>query len=76
MNPILSAVCVVFVFMGGYALGSIHNYVDTMMHCTSYRQGDIIWIGYRAINNDNERRCFWLQDGFPYRVRQGVEVKR
>jgi len=76
VNIVLTSVCFVFVFMGGYALGSIHNYVDTMMHCTTYRQGDTVWVGYRAVNNDNERRCFWLEDRFPNRVRQGVEVNR
>lgn len=76
MNVILTAVCFVFVFFGGYALGSIHNYVDTMMHCTSYTQSGVKWVGYRAISNDNDRRCFWLEERFPSRVRQGVEVNR
>ncbi len=58
-----------FTFFGGFAYGSMANYVDNIDHCTSY-QG---WVGYRAISEYNERRCFWLEKKFPYRVRQGVE---
>lgn len=66
----------VFAFMGGFAYGSLNHYVDNMVKCTTYRQGDTTWVGYRAISDDYDRRCFWLQDGYPYRVRQGVEVNR
>ena len=58
-----------FCFFGGYAYGSLANYVDNIDHCTSYKG----WTGYRAISEENTRRCFWLEYKFPYRVRQGVE---
>ena len=64
----------VLFFMGGFAYGSLNHYVDNMTKCTTYRQGDITWIGYRAISDDYDRRCFWLSDTYPNRVRQGVEV--
>jgi hypothetical protein len=66
----------VLFFMGGFAYGSLNHYVDNMTHCTTYRQGDITWVGYRAISDDYDRRCFWLSNKYPNRVRQGVEVKR
>jgi hypothetical protein len=66
----------VFAFLGGFAYGSLNHYVENMTHCTSYRQGDTMWVGYRAISNDFDRRCFWLEDRFPSRVRQGVETNR
>jgi hypothetical protein len=66
----------VFVFMGGFAYGSLNHYVDNMTHCTSYTKSGVKWIGYRAISDDYDRRCFWLEERFPYRVQQGVEVKR
>jgi len=47
-----------------------------MTHCTSYTKSGVKWIGYRAISDDYDRRCFWLEERFPYRVQQGVEVKR
>lgn len=62
-------------FFGGFAYGSVNHYVDNMTDCTSFRQGNTIWVGYRAISDDYERRCFWVEDKFPNRVRHGVEVK-
>ena len=63
----------VFAFMGGFAYGSLSNYVDNIGDCVTYTKGFSTWVGYRAINDDNERRCFWLEDRYPYRVKQGVE---
>ena len=74
MKEILMLMGYVFVFMGGFAYGSLNHYVDNMTDCTTYRQGVTTWVGYRAISDDYDRRCFWLEDRFPYRVQQGVEV--
>jgi len=64
----------IFAFMGGFAYGSLNHYVDSMDHCTSYTaRNGVKWIGYKAISEDYERRCFWLENRFPYRVKQGVE---
>ena len=76
MKEILMLMGYVFVFVGGFAYGSLNHYVDNMTHCTTYRQGDITWVGYRAISEDYDRRCFWLSDTYPNRVRQGIEVGR
>ncbi len=61
-------------FMGGFAYGSLNHYVDNMTECASFRQGSTTWVGYRAISDDYERRCFWMEDRFPNRIKQGVEV--
>lgn len=58
-------------FFGGYAYGSLAHYVDNIADCTSYKG----WTGYRAISESNERRCFWLENNFPKRIKHGVEVK-
>lgn len=63
----------VVTFMGGFAYGSLNHYVDNIDHCTSYTKSGVTWVGYRAISEDYERRCFWLESRFPYRVQQGVE---
>jgi hypothetical protein len=76
MKEILMLMGYVFVFMGGFAYGSVNHYVDNMVECTTYRQGDITWVGYRAISDDYDRRCFWLSNKYPNRVRQGIEVNR
>lgn len=60
-------------FMGGFAYCSMYSYVEYNDHCTTYKTNGVEWIGYRAINEGNERRCFWLESRFPYRIRQGVE---
>ena len=66
-----------FCFFGGFAYGSLNHYVDNMNHCTTYTaRNGVKWIGYRAISDDYDRRCFWLEDRFPNRVQQGVEVNR
>lgn len=66
----------VFFFFGGYALGSIHDYVDKIDHCTSYKTKYATWVGYRAISEDYHRRCFWVEDRFPNRVKHGIEANR
>lgn len=63
----------IFCFMGGFAYASMYSYVDNIDHCVSYRAGNTHWVGYRAISEDNTRRCFWLETKFPYRIKQGVE---
>jgi hypothetical protein len=63
-----------FAFFGGFAYGSLNHYVDNMTDCTSFRQGSTVWVGYRAISDDYERRCFWVENKFPNRVRHGVEI--
>ena len=63
----------VLTFLGGFAYGSLSHYVDNIDHCTTYRAGSVTWVGYRAISDRNDRRCFWLEDRFPNRVKQGVE---
>jgi hypothetical protein len=76
MKEALVTLLIIFAFVGGFAYGSLNSYVDKMTHCTSYTQSGVEWVGYRAISDDYERRCFWLESRFPYRVRQGVEVNR
>lgn len=74
MRDALLVLGFVVTFMGGFAYGSIASYVDKMTHCTTYTaKNGVKWVGYRAISDDYDRRCFWLEERFPYRVQQGVE---
>lgn len=73
MKQYLVTLGLIVVFMGGFAYGSFTNYVDKIDHCVSFKQNGVEWQGYRAISEDNRRRCFWLEDKYPYRVKQGVE---
>jgi hypothetical protein len=77
MKEFLVLIGFILAFMGGFAYGSLNHYVDNMTHCTSYTaKNGVKWVGYRAISNDYDRRCFWLEDRFPNRVQQGIEVNR
>lgn len=73
MRDFVLTIGFVFTFMGGYAYGSLAHYVDNIDHCITYTKSGVTWVGYRAISEDNDRRCFWLESRFPNRVRQGVE---
>jgi sugar/nucleoside kinase (ribokinase family) len=67
---LIHSIAFVVVFLGGFAYGSLSNYVDNISDCTSYKG----WVGYRAINEHNERRCFWIEQNYPKRIKSGVEV--
>lgn len=62
-----------FLFMGGFAYGSLANYVDNSGDCTGFTKKGVRWEGYRAISDSNERRCFFIEQRHPYRVWHGVE---
>ena len=65
--------CVV-IFMGGFAYGSLAHYVDNISDCTGFTKKGVEWKGYRAIGEkSNDRRCFFVEQRFPYRVKHGVE---
>ena len=66
---LIKSIMFIIVFMGGFAYGSLSNYVDNIGDCNSYKG----WTGYRAINADNERRCFWIEQSYPKRIKSGVE---
>jgi hypothetical protein len=73
MKEALITLGFILTFLGGFAYGSLNHYVDSIDHCTSYTQRGVRWTGYKAISEDYDRRCFWLEGQFPYRVKQGVE---
>lgn len=75
MNLFLVTIYTVFIFLCGYAYASIHTEIDKAVDCGSFNTKHALWEGYWAINQHNERRCFWLETRFPYRVMQGVNVK-
>lgn len=63
-----------FVFMCGFAFNNVFTEIDNIGRCSSWTTPNVRWEGYRAVNEKGETRCFWLEQRFPYRVRQGVEV--
>lgn len=63
-----------FLLVCGYALGTVHTDIDKRVECGSFTKHNAKWVGYFAMNDANERRCFWLENRYPYRVMQGVNV--
>ena len=50
-------------------------YVDIQeLTCSDFSTKHAMWRGFSASKN-GEVRCFWLEDKYPWRVRQGVPVK-
>lgn len=72
MNLLIMVLYSVFVFLCGYAYSAIHTEVDKAVDCGSFTTKQAVWHGYWAINAENERRCFWLENRYPYRIKQGV----
>jgi len=47
-------------------------YIDIQeLTCADYSTKHAIWRGFSA-TKDGQVRCFWLEDKYPWRVRQGV----
>jgi hypothetical protein len=42
--------------------------------CADYSTKHAMWVGFISIKN-GDIRCFWLEDRYPWRTRQGVPVK-
>lgn len=50
-------------------------YIDMQqLTCSDYSTKHAIWRGFLS-TKDGDMRCFWLEDKFPWRVRQGVPVQ-
>ena len=72
MKEYLAVLGAIVVFMGGFGYGSLEHYVEHIDKCTDYETKQSVWKGYRVIGENNERRCFWLEQNYPHRIRQGV----
>jgi hypothetical protein len=72
MKEYLAVIGVIVIFMGGFGYGSLNNYVDNISDCGSFTKKGVAWKGYRAISDDNERRCFFVEQQYPYRTWHGV----
>lgn len=73
MNPYITSIIGIVIFMSGFAYGSLSQTMEHIDSCTSFNKNGVEWKGFRAISEDNERRCFFMEQRYPYRVWQGVE---
>jgi hypothetical protein len=61
----------------GMTVGFAANEYRHMLHhieCNSYNTRHSLWVGYVAKDNHGQLRCFWLEQEYPNRIRQGVPV--
>jgi hypothetical protein len=65
--------CVCFCLFIG-AMGMRVYYDIQFLDCHDFSTKHTIWKGFLAKDNDGEVRCFWLEQAYPNRIRQGVPV--
>ena len=68
MIKYLTILCV-GVCMGWYTKGISLDIQQ--LTCADYSTKHAMWIGFISTKN-GDVRCFWLEDKYPWRVRQGV----
>ena len=64
----------VLVFIVATVIGWISKgiYIDIQeLTCSDFSTKHAMWKGFSASKN-GQLRCFWLEDKYPWRVRQGV----
>ena len=54
--------------------GNVIYNKDKEFTCNDYTTKHGIWRGFLS-TKDGDMRCFWLEDKYPWRIRQGVPVK-
>jgi hypothetical protein len=61
-----------FCFTVGFACGDLVKFNKELI-CNDFTTSNSIWRGYTSERN-NDIRCFYLEQYYPYRVRQGLPV--
>lgn len=72
MKEYLTVLGLIVVFMGGFGYGSLGQYIEHIDECTSYTKKGVVWKGYRTISENNEKRCFFVEQEYPHRVWHGI----
>jgi hypothetical protein len=54
--------------------GNIIYNRDKELTCSDFATKHAMWKGFLSMR-DGDMRCFWLEDKYPWRIRQGVPVK-
>lgn len=68
----LLALITVSLFVGAYGM---RTYYDIkFLDCHDFTTKHTFWKGYIAQDQDGNVRCFWLEQAYPNRIRQGVPI--
>lgn len=62
-------------FIMGFIFNTVATPIANIDRCTDYTTTYSTWKGYIGLSYDGDVRCFWLEQRFPNRIRQGIEVK-
>ena len=62
-------VCIVCIIIGWWLKG-IYLHIQGLT-CNDFSTKHTIWQGFMS-TKDGQVRCFWLEQAYPWRVRQGV----
>lgn len=65
-------VCIVCIalFIGAYGMKIYYDI--QFLDCHDFSTKHTIWKGFLARDQHGDVRCFWLEQAYPNRVRQGV----
>ena len=62
-------------FIMGFLFNTVATPIANIDRCTDFTKQGTKWVGYIGLSYDGDVRCFWLEQRFPKRIIQGVEVK-
>jgi hypothetical protein len=63
----------VCLFLGAYGMKIYYDI--QFLDCHDFSTKHTVWKGFLARDSGNDVRCFWLEQSYPYRTRQGVPVQ-
>ena len=58
--------------VGAYGMKIYYNI--EFLECHDFSTKYSVWKGFIAKDINNDVRCFWLEQSYPNRVRQGVPI--
>ena len=67
-------VCIVCIALLVGALGMRVYYDIQFLDCHDFTTKHTYWKGFLARDINGDVRCFWLEQAYPNRIRQGVPV--
>jgi hypothetical protein len=67
-------VCIVCIALFVGAMGMRVYYDIQFLDCHDFTTKHTYWKGFLARESDGSVRCFWLEQAYPNRIRQGVPV--
>ena len=68
-------VIVLMSFVMGFLFNTVATPIANIDRCVDFTKQGTKWVGYIGLSYDGDVRCFWLEQRFPKRIIQGVEVK-